>query len=89
MRGVFLRLLFFVILIDGFYLYVGQTVTQSTASPAELDITTQTDAPTLVSMGEELVRNKGGCLICHRSPRPGTSVVRPAQCRRACGWTRG
>ena len=72
MRGVFLRLLFFVLLIDGFYLYVGQTVTQSEQHPpAELDITTETDTATLVSMGEELVRNKGGCLICHKITETG------------------
>jgi cytochrome c2 len=71
-RSVFLRLLLFVVLIDGFYLYVGQTVTQSEQHPpAELDITTETDAPTLVTMGETLVRNKGGCLICHKITETG------------------
>lgn len=72
MKGVFLRLVLFVILIDGFYLYVGQTVTQSEQHPpAELNITPETDTPTLVSMGEELVRNKGGCLICHKVTESG------------------
>jgi cytochrome c2 len=71
-KAVFLRLLLFVLVIDGFYMYVGQTVTQSEQHPpADLVITEQTDAVALVGMGEELVKNKGGCLICHKIAETG------------------
>jgi cytochrome c2 len=72
MRRVFLRLFGFVVLIDLFYLYVGQTVTQSEQHPpTELEITPETEPLELVSMGEELVKNKGGCLICHKITETG------------------
>ncbi len=72
MKKVFLRLFLFVVLIDGFYLYVGQTVTQSEQHPpAELEIKPETPPAELVSMGEGLVKNKGGCLICHKITETG------------------
>lgn len=67
MRRVFLRILVFVTAIDLFYMYIGQTVTQSEQHPPpELEITVETEQAELVTMGEALFENKGGCLICHK-----------------------
>jgi cytochrome c2 len=72
MKKVFLRILLFVLAIDLFYMYIGQTVTQSEQHPpAELEITPENEPAELVSMGEELVKNKGGCLICHKITETG------------------
>lgn len=72
MKGTFFRVLGFVVLIDVFYMYVGQTVTQAEHYPPEqLEITPETDEAELVAMGEVLVRNKGGCLICHKIAETG------------------
>ena len=68
MRAVFLRIVGFVILIDLFYMGIGRLyLTQSEEHPpAELQITVETDIDTLVGMGESLLKNKGGCLLCHK-----------------------
>ncbi len=68
MRGVFLRILGFVILIDLFYMGIGQFyLTQSEEHPPpKLSITVETDIDTLVGMGETLLKAKGGCLLCHK-----------------------
>lgn len=72
MRRVFLRVLAFVALIDCFFLYIGQTLTQSEQyPPPKLEITPETDHETLVGMGKELVTSKGGCLICHKIAESG------------------
>jgi cytochrome c2 len=64
---VFLRLVILVAVVDLFYMWIGQTVTQSEEHPPpELEITTETDELALVGMGEELFAGKGGCLICHK-----------------------
>lgn len=68
MRTVFLRIVGFVILIDLFYMGIGRLyLTQSEEHPPpELQITVETDVDTLVGMGESLLKNKGGCLLCHK-----------------------
>jgi len=72
MTRVYLRILLFVCLITGFYMYVGQTVTQSEQHPpADLVITPETGPDELASLGEEVVKNKGGCLICHKITETG------------------
>jgi mono/diheme cytochrome c family protein len=72
MTKVYVRILTFVVAITAFYMYVGQTVTQSEQHPpAELDITPAATPDELVGMGEELVKNKGGCLICHKITETG------------------
>jgi len=67
-RTVFLRIVGFVILIDLFYMGIGRLyLTQSEEHPpAELQISVDTDIDTLVGMGESLLKNKGGCLLCHK-----------------------
>jgi mono/diheme cytochrome c family protein len=72
MTKVYVRILLFVVAITAFYMYVGQTVTQSEQHPpAELTITPEATSEELVVMGEELVKNKGGCLICHKITETG------------------
>jgi mono/diheme cytochrome c family protein len=72
MTRVYFRILLLVVTITAFYMYVGQTVTQSEQHPpAELTITAEATPDELVVMGEELVKNKGGCLICHKIAETG------------------
>ncbi|MDK1023124.1 MAG: c-type cytochrome [Gammaproteobacteria bacterium] len=72
MKRTFARILAFVVLIDLFFFYVGQTLTQAEQHPpARLAITVDTDVDTLVVMGESLVKNKGSCLICHKIAETG------------------
>lgn len=72
MTRVFIRVLVFVAVIDCFFMYIGQTLTQSEQHPPpQLEITPETDHETLVGMGEELVTAKGGCLICHKIAESG------------------
>lgn len=67
MRNTFFKILLAAILIDLFYFYIGQTLIQAEQHPPEkLEITTATDLDTLLAMGESLLKNKGGCLICHK-----------------------
>ena len=75
MKAVFLRILAFVILIDLFYMSIGQWyLTQSEDHPQpELQITLETDVDTLVGMGETLLKNKGGCLLCHKITEVGNT----------------
>jgi disulfide bond formation protein DsbB len=75
MRSVFLRIVGFVLVIDLFYMGIGRLyLTQSEEHPApELQITVATDVDTLVGMGESLLRNKGGCLLCHKISEVGNT----------------
>ncbi len=75
MTAVFLRILGFVILIDLFYMSIGQWyLTQSEEHPpAELEIAVETDTDTLIGMGETLVQKKGGCLLCHKITEVGNT----------------
>ena len=75
MTAVFLKILGFVVLIDLFYMSVGQWwLTQSEEHPPpELLITVETDTDTLVGMGETLLKAKGGCLLCHKVAEQGST----------------
>jgi disulfide bond formation protein DsbB len=75
MRDVFLRIVGFVIVIDLFYMGIGRLyLTQSEEHPPEeLQITVETDIDTLVGMGELLLKNKGGCLLCHKITEVGNT----------------
>ncbi len=75
MRTVFLRIVGFVILIDLFYMGIGRLyLTQSEEHPPpELQISVDTDIDTLVGMGESLLKNKGGCLLCHKMTEVGNT----------------
>jgi len=74
-RTVFLRIVGFVILIDLFYMGIGRLyLTQSEEHPPpELQISVETDIDSLVGMGESLLKNKGGCLLCHKITEVGNT----------------
>jgi mono/diheme cytochrome c family protein len=74
-KVVFGKILVFVILIDLFYMSIGNFwVTQSEVHPPpELEITVETPADELVEMGETMLRTKGGCLLCHKVTEVGNS----------------
>jgi mono/diheme cytochrome c family protein len=68
----FLKIFVFLLAVVGTYAYVGQLVPQSEEHPpVKQVITLQTSPPELASIGEELLRAKGGCLICHKIAEAG------------------
>ncbi len=75
MRGVFLRILGFMVLIAGFYGGLGNLWLTQTEEhpPAELEITVDTDNDTLIGMGRTLLGSKGGCLLCHKVSERGNT----------------
>ena len=75
MRAVFLKILGFVLLIDVFYMSIGQfyLVQSEEHPPEELVIGVETDVDTLVGMGETLLKGKGGCLLCHKITEQGNT----------------
>jgi disulfide bond formation protein DsbB len=75
LTAVFLKILGFVVLITGFYGGIGQLWLTQTEEhpPPELQITVETDIDTLVGMGETLLKNKGGCLLCHKISEQGNT----------------
>jgi mono/diheme cytochrome c family protein len=74
-RSVFLKILVFVVMIDLFYMSIGRFyLTQAEKHPpVALQISTETDTDTLVGMGEGLLKNKGGCLLCHKITEVGNT----------------
>jgi disulfide bond formation protein DsbB len=74
-RAVFLRIVGFVVLIDLFYMGIGRLYLSQSEEhpPVELQITVETDDDTLVAMGETLLENKGGCLLCHKITEVGNT----------------
>ncbi len=75
MRAVFIRILGFVIVIDLFYMSIGQFWLSQTEEhpPAELEIAVDTDTDTLISMGRTLLGARGGCLLCHKTSEQGNT----------------
>lgn len=67
MKAHVARIVAFVLVVIGIYAWVGQLVPQfEEHPPAKKVITPQTTPADLVAIGEELVRVKGGCLVCHK-----------------------
>jgi disulfide bond formation protein DsbB len=75
LRAVFLKILGFVILINLFYMGIGQLwlIQAEEHPPPELRISAETETATLVAMGETLLKTKGGCLICHKITEQGNT----------------
>jgi mono/diheme cytochrome c family protein len=72
MKATFARIFLFVLAVVGTYAYVGQLVPQfEEHPPARRLITTDTPPQELADIGEELLRGKGGCLICHKVTEQG------------------
>jgi mono/diheme cytochrome c family protein len=74
-KSVFLKIVGFVLMIDLFYMGIGRLYLSQSEEhpPLELQITTETDIDTLVGMGETLLKNKGGCLLCHKLSEVGNT----------------
>jgi len=84
MKITFLRIFVFMLAIVGTYAYVGQLVPQfEEHPPAKKFITVQTPLQELAAIGEELLRGKGGCLICHKVTEAGNE--RGPDLRQAAG----
>lgn len=67
MRAMVLRMAVFVLAVIAVYGYVGQLLPQfEEHPPAKKAITAETGPAELAAIGEELVRVKGGCLVCHK-----------------------
>ncbi|MBN8477707.1 MAG: cytochrome c [Burkholderiales bacterium] len=82
--GTFLRVFAFVVATVGVYAYVGQRVPQFEEHPPKKRvITAQTPADELVEAGREIVRGKGGCLVCHKDTERGNE--RGPDLRQAAG----
>jgi mono/diheme cytochrome c family protein len=72
MNATFLRVFAFMLVVVGIYAYVGQLVPQfEEHPPAKKAITPQTSPAELAAIGEDLLRGKGGCLICHKVTEAG------------------
>lgn len=62
----------FVLLVVSAYAYLGQLIPQfEEHPPAKRIITADTSAEELASIGRELLRGKGGCLVCHKDTETG------------------
>lgn len=78
------RIFLFMLLVVGTYAYVGQLVPQfEEHPPATTVITPETPPRELAAIGQELLRGKGGCLICHKDAETGNE--RGPDLRQAAG----
>lgn len=74
MKGIFPRILLFVIAVEALYTFIGMTMPQQKSlPPPTLAFHLGMDVDDLVKMGREIVTTqKGNCLICHTiGPSPG------------------
>jgi mono/diheme cytochrome c family protein len=84
MSRTFFKVFAFVLAIVSIYTYVGQLVPQfEEHPPKKLVIGEGTSADELVAAGQELVRGKGGCLVCHKDQERGNE--RGPDLRQAAG----
>ena len=67
MRTTILNIGMFVLLVIGAFAYVGQLMPQFEEHPPAKKVITVTMSPAeLAAAGEEFLRVKGGCLVCHK-----------------------
>jgi mono/diheme cytochrome c family protein len=72
MAGHFLRIFGFMLAVVGVYAWVGQLLPQfEEHPPAKRVVDARTPPEELAAIGEELVRGKGGCLVCHKVTEAG------------------
>ncbi len=72
MAAHLLRIFAFTLGVVGIYAYVGQLVPQfEEHPPAKKIITVGLPAAELAAIGDELLRGKGGCLVCHKVTEAG------------------
>lgn len=78
------RISVFAVAVVGVYAYVGQLVPQfEEHPPAKRVITAETGPEELAAVGQELLRGKGGCLVCHKDSDTGNE--RGPDLRQAAG----
>lgn len=84
MARTFIKIFIFMLVVVGIYAYVGQLVPQFEEHPPKKKvITPETGKEELVSIGQEILRGKGGCLICHKDSETGNE--RGPDLRQAAG----
>lgn len=84
MKTTFFKIFAFLLATVSIYSYVGQLVPQFEEYPPAKQVITVSTPPTeLAAIGEELLRVKGGCLICHKVTETGN--VRGPDLRKAAG----
>ncbi|MBI4740342.1 MAG: c-type cytochrome [Betaproteobacteria bacterium] len=84
MKATFFKIFAFLLVTVSTYSYVGQLVPQfEEYPPAKKVIAVSTPPAELAAIGEELVRVKGGCLICHKVTETGNE--RGPDLRKAAG----
>jgi mono/diheme cytochrome c family protein len=84
MKTTFFKIFAFLLATVSLYSYVGQLVPQFEEHPPAKKVITISTPPTeLAAIGEELVRVKGGCLICHKVTETGNE--RGPDLRKAVG----
>ncbi len=84
MTKTFFKVFAFVLATVSLYAYVGQLVPQFEEHPPKKNIITpESPADELVATGQELLRGKGGCLVCHKDQERGNE--RGPDLRQAAG----
>jgi len=84
MGKTFFKVFAFVVATVSLYAYVGQLVPQFEEHPPKKKIITpETSTEELVASGQELLRGKGGCLVCHKDQERGNE--RGPDLRQAAG----
>jgi len=74
MTGTFIKIFFFMLATVSLYTYVGQLVPQFEEHPPKKQvITPETPTAELVNIGQDLLRGKGGCLVCHMDAEGGNN----------------
>ncbi len=65
-KGGFVSILLFFLVVEAFYTLVGNIIPQvESRPPKEIRITRETSIDDLVFIGERIMKEKGGCFVCH------------------------
>lgn len=84
MKAIIARIFLFMLIVVSLYAYVGQLVPQFEEHPPKKKvITPDTPQDELVASGQEILRGKGGCLVCHKDQEHGNE--RGPDLRQAAG----
>jgi mono/diheme cytochrome c family protein len=84
MKATIAKIFLFMLAVVSLYAYVGQLVPQFEEHPPQKKvITPETPKDELVASGQEILRGKGGCLVCHKDQERGNE--RGPDLRQAAG----
>ncbi len=84
MKATIAKIFLFMLAVVSLYTYVGQLVPQFEEHPPKKKvITPNTPKDELVASGQEILRGKGGCLVCHKDQERGNE--RGPDLRQAAG----